>query len=177
MDEQSKTQRLQQFEGTFFALLEQLNQRMSDINTDQKLLKCLHAISASGRTKLQLLNVSEGIFEPCIEYLRMVLQVLEFTASKNTKGSHFRMLPLSYHLGGKSGREDEMYVDIVKAHLSGKALCLIGCYAAYLAEMKSDTRFKMLVISYNLLDNMPTIVLNGSDLPTRVKDYYLIDNS
>lgn len=173
MGEQSKTQLKQQFEGTFFAVLGQHNSLMSKIQENKALAKTLTNLHTAWRgDKFHMF--SHLAFEECIEYLRMLHQALELI-SGNSMTNQFLHSPSSANHYPFS-KEKTIYSEILKAHLGGKILCLIGYYAAFISHENNNNRFAELIRRYALLDNTPTIVSIGDmNVATAVRKHFNLD--
>jgi len=170
MDEQSKTQLKQQFEGTFFALLNQHNDRLTQLKKDDVLRETLYHLANCWRGPTDLSSFRTGDFETCIEYLRMIQQLLDFLAN-NTKA---KLALTSEAISEKLSilQDDHMYASIIKAHLGGEIICLIGYYAAFRKAHNSNDRFAWLTHNYSLINNIPARIYSGNNIVKHIKELY-----
>ncbi|MFW3894540.1 hypothetical protein [Pseudomonas bharatica] len=139
LDEQSRTQIKQQFEGTLFSLLDQHNRLLNEISVPRG--DGLSLIRGTLNSLLEIKgNIADGgdsayfRFRQVITYLNVVREVLKFNfhnAPEGEIGPHFvgNIEEASYPTRG-----ERFYADIIKAHLSDEAALLISIYGAYSAR-------------------------------------------
>lgn len=156
MTEQYKTQIKQQFDSSFFALLNHHNEIMRLItkNTLTKSLSNICTKLVSSNSELNKIDRSD--FEPCLDYLRMLNELLELTATKSKTKSPFALLEASIFKTSHKRTDDEFYVGIIKAHLSSHLLCLIGFYSTFIEKKYPSNTLPKLIAKYQIFENLPT---------------------
>lgn len=173
LDEQSATQIKQQFEGTFFALLEQHNKLLERLTTAR-------ATSKSSRTDMGLLMqlvFADQHSEPqqakselesrnsiCGNYFRMLYQLLKFIAT-NHPGSKIGNSFLAYDIKNTAvTHQEKLYSNIVRSFLDYDTtqLLAVNCYC--IDEKDSYWKYKLLLERYSFLEHMP-FVINGKSNP------------
>lgn len=164
LNKQSDTQAKQQFENTFFSLLDQHNKALEKISTptgkytnDQSDLDIVRlSVFSENHSDLQdAKNALEKYNGICGHYFRVLYQVLKFIATNVPDGSIGSEFSQETLANSKLAPSEKMYSNIVRSFLSYDAtqLLAINCYCAD----NSDTywNFKLLIERYSFLEHMP----------------------
>ncbi|NLA01618.1 hypothetical protein GTA07_14655 [Rhodococcus hoagii] len=182
LNKQSDTQVKQQFENTFFSLLDQHNKALEKISTptgkytdgqsdlDMVRLSVFSERNSNLQDAKNSLEKHNGV---CGHYFRVLYQVLKFIATNvpdGNIGSEFNQDTISKY---KLAPSEKMYSNIVRSFLSYDAtqLLAINCYCAN----SSDTywNFKLLIERYSFLEHMPfRIKENDHVLLVSTKEFY-----
>lgn len=139
LDEQSNTQLKQQFEGTFFSLLEQHNRLLKDIS-----LSDTPNESIIERTLIDAVETGEAIasgsdtnyflFRKSINYINITRELLKFNFHNAPGGDIGPNYIGNLEEAPYPSRSERVYADIIKAHLTDEAAILISIYGAYEAR-------------------------------------------
>lgn len=164
LNKQSDTQQKQQFENTFFSLLDQHNKALEKISTptgkyadglsDLNIVRL--SVFSEKNSNLQgakdSLEKHNGI---CGHYFRVLYQVLKFIATNVPEGNIGSEFSQDIIANCELAPSEKMYSNIVRSFLSYDAtqLLAINCYCAN----NSDTywNFKLLIERYSFLEHMP----------------------
>lgn len=182
LSEQSKTQIRQQFEGTFFALLEQHNKALEKISAPSEKRTTKHSDLEIIRNNVILRERSslseakkalEAHNDLCGHYFRILYQILKYIATKtpesnvgdNFDSASIQNKPLAHN--------EKMYSNMLRAFLSYDAtqILAINCYC----EDEADPywKFKLLIERYAFLEHMPFhIGQRNPELLNLTKDHY-----
>jgi hypothetical protein len=175
-NEIKKTQIRQQFESTFFALLNQHNQILEKLLTDNILQKVipmkdgrLDSISSKKFVLLEVINSKfKGEYKLHGHYFRVLYQLLKFIAL-NVPESKIHYLDKDTQPFTPS-TDEKMYSNMVRAFLSSDVVLLlaINCYCS-----KGDDDiycgYKWLVEHYAFFEHLP---LDETQLLSEIKEYY-----
>jgi len=167
LDEQSKTLARQQFEGTFFSLLDQHNkilENLTAIQSDQKRYSKFQETidlifwgsNVDHSYKLQKAKVYlEEKDYLCGHYFRVLYQLLKFIATNSpssTIGQAFEADKIEHE---QLSDDEKMYSSILRSFLNYEVtqLLAINCYCTD----STDTywRYKLLIERYSFLEHMP----------------------
>ena len=190
-DAQEKTQEIQkiqtnnlekqQFESTFFSLLEQHNSLLKDLNetnerrTDKKPAIDVVRLSvfesdayslSEGKYKIEQLNSS------CGHYFRVLYQILKFISTESPKSCVRRSKEhyCSDLVSVEVTETEKFYSNIVRSFLSYSLtqLLAVNCYC----ESEEDTyyKYKLLVERYSLLEHMP--INDKNEMLHETLDFY-----
>lgn len=166
LSEQAKTQVKQQFEGTFFSLLDQHNKALEKIST----VKLSGSPSALGEVRYAVfVNPSPPVADLagakaalerknglCGHYFRILYQLLKFIAT-NVPGSNVGVnFDEAAIKNSQLAQNEKMYSNILRAFLNYDTtqLLAINCYCI---NGQEDTywKFKLLIERYEFLEHMP----------------------
>jgi hypothetical protein len=170
--EQAKTQAKQQFEDTFFSLLEQHNKALekltaptnSWINNNRSHMDMIRSAVlstdvedlASGIAGVEIYN---GI---CGHYFRVLYQLLKFVATNCPSGEIGQQFEADKIKNSLLCAEEKMYSNIVRSFLGYDVtqLLSINCFC----PTPGDTywKYKLLIERYSFLEHMP-FVINGEN--------------
>ncbi|HGS5061494.1 TPA: putative phage abortive infection protein [Vibrio parahaemolyticus] len=154
--EQAQTQEKQRFENTFFSLLQQHNELLSELSRnidDVQSLDSLHrrCMRASNlkeaKATLEKYNVRVG------HYFRTLYQLLKLIATKHP-GSKIGMDCSAESISGVAVTSDEkFYSNLVRATLGYQItqLVAINCYS----QDNKYLKFRLLISRYEFLEHMP----------------------
>lgn len=180
LDKQSETLARQQFESTFFSLLDQHNKMLESLTTPRSntLGSKLDLIMSLvfdphcpdiGTAKLAL----ESKNDLCGHYFRVLYQLLKFIAT-NAPGSPIGKSFEVREIDNKTVSDDEkMYSNIARLFLGYRVtqLLAINCYS----KDETDTywRYKLLIERYAFLEHMPfEIGDKESSILNKTKKFY-----
>ncbi|UCR83775.1 putative phage abortive infection protein [Pseudomonas chlororaphis] len=164
LNKQSDTQEKQQFENTFFSLLDQHNKALEKISTPtgkytkgRSVLDIVRLSVFSGNhANLQdAKNALEKHNDICGHYFRVLYQVLKFIATNVPDGSVGSEFSQETIADSKLAPSEKMYSNIVRSFLSYDAtqLLAINCYCA--DRLDTYWNFKLLIERYSFLEHMP----------------------
>ncbi|HHW2076571.1 TPA: putative phage abortive infection protein [Pseudomonas aeruginosa] len=182
LKEQAKTQLRQQFESTFFSLLDQHNKALEKLST-------ISNKWTNSRSDLDI--VKENVFKESVKNLAQAKDSLE--TQNNLCGHYFRTLYQTLKLIATSAPnstigvtfetnsiestpinpDEKMYSNIVRSFLSYDAtqLLAINCYCS--GEHDTYWKFKLLIERYSFLEHMPfEINKSNNELLQLTKDFY-----
>lgn len=164
LNKQSETQAKQQFENTFFSLLDQHNKSLEKLSTssgkwtegrsDLDMVRCA-VFTEKNLTLETAKNEMEKYNGLCGHYFRVLYQTLKFIATNLPNGNigidfsenNIACTPLT--------PDEKMYSNIVRSFLNYDAtqLLAINCYC----RDSEDTywKFKLLIERYAFLEHMP----------------------
>jgi hypothetical protein len=179
LDKQSETLTRQQFESTFFSMLDQHNKLLESLTTpnngtETKLKYIMHKVFDHriidlGDAKLAL----ESHNHICGHYFRVLYQLLKFIAL-NSPGSR---IGNSFHTdimeNEKVSHNEKMYSNIVRSFLGYwiTQLLAINCYCK--DEKDTYWRFKLLIERYAFLEHMPfEINMKQNHLLKKTETFY-----
>jgi len=160
---QSKTLKRQQFESTFFSLLDQHNKALESLtavspgnsyNKIQIILK--RVLNIEGTTNLESAKKNlEGFNYACGHYFRVLYQLLKFIAT-NTPGGTVGPAFATDKIQNEPPSDDEkMYSNIVRSFLGYEItqLLSINCYC----KDKNNTYwiYRLLIERYAFFEHMP----------------------
>ncbi|MBK8814939.1 MAG: hypothetical protein IPN42_05260 [Methylococcaceae bacterium] len=189
--EQVKTQAKQQFEGTFFSLLEQHNKALEKLTSpsisrnkdyshmehirNEILLSNLILDLESARAAIEKYN------NICGHYFRVLYQLLKFVATNCPGGMIGQQFETDKIIDSFVSSDEKMYSNIVRSFLGYEVtqLLAINCFC----QTPEDThwKFKLLIERYSFLEHMPFTVYNKTNnLLDKTKTYYkpaTFDNS
>lgn len=178
--EQTKTQAIQQFEGTFFSLLEQHNKALENLSSprgnERSILGDIKTnIFAYGIKDLTSAKVTfEQYNYLCGHYFRVLYQLLKFIATNCPNGKigaefeedKIKSVPLS--------SEEKMYSSMVRAFLDYDTtqLLAINCFCEH-KENDSYWKYKLLIDRYSFLEHMAFDTYGEEDvLLIQLKSFY-----
>jgi hypothetical protein len=169
-NEIKKTQIKQQFENTFFALLNQHNQILEKLPTDDILQKVVPRRDVGLTSSLsEVINSKfKGEYKLHGHYFRVLYQLLKFIVL-NVPGSTIQSLDKNTKPFIPS-TDEKMYSNMVRAFLSSDVFLLlaINCYCS-----KEDDDiywgYKWLVEHYAFFEHLP---LDETQLLSEIKQYY-----
>jgi uncharacterized membrane protein len=170
-DEQLKTQAKQQFESTFFALLNMHNQVLSDLSYEPPAVQNQSSdiarsimLNSINRPRSKLRNVYLAVFVRDDSYVPMNEKFFLLSECKrkiqkenNQCGHYFRILYqiLKFIENNAPTGNEKMYSNIVRALLTDDVMQLlaVNCYC----EDEKDTywQYKLLVENYALFEHAP----------------------
>lgn len=164
LKEQSNTQIKQQFEGTFFSLLEQHNKLLEKLSTPNGRWIEMRSDLDMTRGAVFAENVAnlasakerlESKNELCGHYFRVLYQLLKFIATNcpdGKIGSEFN--PSKIQNTPLSG-EEKMYSNIVRSFLGYNITQLLAINCFCTSKDDSYWKYKLLIERYELLEHMP----------------------
>jgi hypothetical protein len=182
LSKQSETQSKQQFENTFFSLLDQHNKALEKISTptgiynegrsDLDIVR-LSVFSGNHKNLQDAKNALEKQNGVCGHYFRVLYQVLKFIATNVPDGSIGPTFNQDEITSSNLAPSEKMYSNIVRSFLSYDAtqLLAVNCYCAD----RHDTywNFKLLIERYSFLEHMPfKIKEQDHELLISTKDFY-----
>ncbi|MEI6336190.1 MAG: putative phage abortive infection protein [Methylococcaceae bacterium] len=163
LDKQSETLARQQFESTFFSMLDQHN----------KLLESLNVTYANNRSETKLNYIMSSVFNShtldlsaakmalelnnhiCGHYFRVLYQLLKFIATNSPDSLIGNSFDTDKIENEKVSYNEKMYSNIVRSFLGYQItqLLAINCYC----KEENDTywRFKLLIERYAFFEHMP----------------------
>jgi hypothetical protein len=201
LDKQSETLARQQFESTFFSLLEQHNKALEFLSihclnkSTTPLIISIHnevffgegvgSLMAKGRPAN--LGIAKNILERknayCGHYFRILYQLLKFIATNvpgSTIGQAFEVNKITHT---EASVIEKMYSNIVRSFLGYQItqLLAVNCYCK-LDNSDTHWKYKLLIERYAFLEHMPFEVNNVSEhnILAEAKNYYedsAFDNS
>lgn len=154
MVRQGEIQAKQQFDSTLFSLLEQHNNLLASLTFGMGGSTSI----ISGVLSRLLIRVRDGrgvpglefsIFGPVLSYLKVLEQVVRFNgiyAERNTE--HLE----SYMKEGSADFNEQMYADIIKAHIGIEAALVIALYGLVVDRIQGESVVKISVERYGMLD-------------------------
>ncbi|MGY2438417.1 putative phage abortive infection protein [Pseudomonas sp. SDO52101_S400] len=166
LKEQSKTQIKQQFEGTFFSLLDQHNKTLEKISTatgkwthDRSDLDMVReAVFDSSAPNLTAAKKSlENKNGLCGHYFRVLYQILKFIATtvpESQIGANFNEDTIT---NSPLAKNEKMYSNIVRSFLNYDTTQLLAVYC-YCTPEDTYWKFKLLIERYNFLEHMPFLI-------------------
>lgn len=173
LKEQSKTQIKQQFEGTFFSLLEQHNKSLEKLSTPNGRWTEMRSDLDITRKAVFAENVADLVSakerlesknELCGHYFRVLYQLLKFIAINCPGGEIGSEFNSSKIKSTPVSDEEKMYSNIVRSFLGYNItqLLAINCFCAN--EEDSYWKYKMLIERYEFLEHMP-FEIDGKNHP------------
>jgi uncharacterized membrane protein len=173
---QADTQIKQQFEGTFFSLLNEHNRSLQEVTSQGPQLKsrftrleeafgnAFHLCHSLTESKLQL----ESDNHLCGTYFRILYQILKFIAT-NSPGTKIgvNFIPNLIENSPLAPNE-KMYANIVRSFLPDKALQLLAVNCACEDDNDPFWNFRLLIERYQFLEHMP-FETEGELRPTLVE--------
>ncbi|MHC8361756.1 putative phage abortive infection protein [Pseudomonas sp. LS2P72] len=182
LSEQSKTQIKQQFEGTFFSLLDQHNKALEKISIST-------GKWTNGRSDVDL--VREAVFEKpasnlagakdalekknglCGHYFRVLYQTLKFISTNVPDGHIGINFNENTIKSAQLAKNEKMYSNILRSFLSYDVtqLLAINCYCT--STQDTYWNFKLLIERYAFLEHMPfTIDSKSNKLLLNTERFY-----
>ncbi|NMG43122.1 hypothetical protein GPA22_05185 [Aromatoleum toluvorans] len=163
LNAQAKTQERQQFEGTFFSLLNEHNKALQEISSpDLGARKGLSRVDdLYGDVFYMTLNLSQSrsAFAQsnrlCGKYFRILYQILKFIAVECPDGSVGEEFGSEGIKGSSVARSEKMYANMVRAFIPDKALQLLAINCACDSPVDAFWKFKLLLERYEFLEHMP----------------------
>lgn len=183
LDSQIKTQAKQQFESTYFSLLNQHNKKLEDILAVSEAQKSplIYSLERSfykkwiGNRDLAVVSIED--FSRCVEYFQIIHQVMRF----NFLHSDSVMQGSASLMNHMPVTQDELsYAEILKAHLSGAILTWIAIYGVLddkHTSLDGQVGFSWLLKRYNLLENMRPLKSGDLQMFDLLKKYYEISQA
>lgn len=171
LHKQVETQNKQQFENTFFSLLEQHNkildtliERKIENNREMSVASKILGYVISKPGAKEDLRIAKNVIElnnhTCGHYFRTLYQLLKLIATNvpnSNIGAGFNEKDI---ISAKFAPNEKMYSNIVRSFLNYEItqLLAINCYC----ETQEDTywRFKLLIERYSFLEHMPLTFRN-----------------
>ena len=180
LDEQAKTQKIQQFESTFFSLLDQHNPVLNSIESEKVNYSYDGQPQTMGsevsRLKRRYFNafytVGDASLENCKEdllknrnslnqYFRILYQVLKFIVTHCPSSNLNGEFSISSPDKTKCSKEEKVYANIVRSFISEDVyfVLAVNCFC----KDKNDEfyKYKMLVERYSFFEHMK--IDNSSD--------------
>lgn len=182
LNEQSKTLARQQFESTFFSLLDQHNKVLESLttrpdgNSYTKLIEVIEWVFIKGGGATDLVSAKKALEEKntyCGHYFRILYQLLKFVAT-NAPGSTLGPAFEADKIQSQELTADEkMYSNMVRSFLSYDVtqLLSINCYCK--DPKNTYWRYKLLVERYSFFEHMPFEINNKENkiLLETIKSY------
>ncbi|WP_336289726.1 putative phage abortive infection protein [Aeromonas dhakensis] len=172
----------QQFEQTFFSLLEQHNATLENISTPSwRLMNYCSDIDIVRKSvfKASSLNEAKDMLEEkngyCGHYFRILYQLLKFIATNIPGGEIGSGFEKDKIIKSRMALNEKMYSNIVRSFLSYdlSQLLAINCYCA--REDSTYWRYKLLLERYEFLEHMPfEINKKNNKLLLKTRDYYSV---
>jgi uncharacterized protein with PQ loop repeat len=169
LDKQYETLTRQQFETTFFSLLDQHNKALDYLNrpgVDSNVTKLdLIVKSAFLPQIIQVSTVKSSIESKnyiCGHYFRILYQVLKFIATNspgNKVGPKFELHKVQFE---EVTNDEKMYSGIVRSVLSDPITHLLAAYCFCADENDPRWDYRLLIERYELLKYMP-VEIQGRD--------------
>ncbi len=158
LDSQIQTQVKQQFESTYFSLLNQHNELLKEISRVRTSMvgeswPYITDAWHSARDKSSMVDACPEVFDQTLSYLKMLHEVLKFNAVHAPENKVLNGL-LNEVPVAPSGHQEQMYADILKAHLDSKLLQLISLYGVYSRTQNTSCTFMLLIERYALLEGL-----------------------
>ncbi|WP_236181810.1 putative phage abortive infection protein [Pseudomonas sputi] len=171
LSEQAKTQIKQQFEGTFFSLLDQHNKTLDKISiptgkwtngkSDIDIVRQA-VFYSSAANLIEAKNNLESKNGLCGHYFRSLYQILKFIATNvpdSTIGTNFNEDTIKESALSAS---EKMYSNIVRSFLNYDTTQLLAIYC-YCSPTDTYWKFKLLLERYAFLEHMPFEIDNHSN--------------
>ena len=182
LSEQAKTQVKQQFEGTFFSLLDQHNKALEKISTPtdkwEKGQSDIDMVrnAVFKRHNLDLAGAKDALEEQnglCGHYFRVLYQVLKFISTNVPSSNVGINFDADSVKNGQLAQNEKMYSNILRSFLGYDItqLLAINCYCVN----SEDTywKFKLLIERYAFLEHMPfEIDRKENQLLLSTKEFY-----
>jgi uncharacterized membrane protein len=162
LNEQSKTFARQQFESTFFSLLDQHNKALENLTSPLAGRRGSKLDQVSGYVlSARVINLSDAkaVLETknnlCGHYFRVLYQLLKFVATNapgSTIGQTFEAAKIQFQ---ELTSDEKMYSNIVRSFLGYDVtqLLSINCYCSGPTDIY--WRYKLLIERYAFLEHMP----------------------
>ncbi|MGR2708695.1 putative phage abortive infection protein [Pseudomonas sp. AU10] len=164
LNEQSKTQIKQQFEGTFFSLLDQHNKALEKISVSTEKWTAgrsdidIVREAVFGKSVSSLAEAKNALEQKnglCGHYFRVLFQILKFVAT-NVPDSH---IGVNFNEGAIKGcglvRNEKMYSNILRSFLGYDVTQLLAIYCYCAGPQDTYWNFKLLMERYAFLEHMP----------------------
>ncbi|HCU84862.1 putative phage abortive infection protein [Methylophilus sp. UBA6697] len=172
---QLETQSKQQFENTFFSLLDQHNKLLEFHQND--IARALHNIViarryptlSSAKTDLTTYNASIG------QYFRVLYQLLKLIANSIPNSNIYPDFSVDSIKESAFAPDEKMYSNIVRSFLNYDVtqLLAINCYCS--SDQDTYFKFKLLIERYAFLEHMPfgvTGYAKYAETLTETKNHY-----
>lgn len=164
LGEQSKTQIRQQFEGTFFALLEQHNKALEKISepsdkwhpkkSDLAVIR-ESVILSNHQTLAEAKKALESRNDLCGHYFRVLYQILKFISTKIPEskiGDRFNSVSIQE---APLSTNEKMYSNILRSFLSYDITQILAINCCCQDDNDTYWNFKLLIERYAFLEHMP----------------------
>lgn len=182
LNEQSKTLARQQFESTFFSLLDQHNKVLDklttrpDGNSYTKLLEVREWVFLKDGGQTDLVSVKKALEEKntyCGHYFRILYQLLKFVATNAPSSTIGQTFEADKIQSQELTADEKMYSNMVRSFLSYDVtqLLSINCYCT--DPTNTYWRYKLLVERYSFFEHMPFKINNKENeiLLQRISSY------
>lgn len=179
---QAATQVKQQFEGTFFSLLEQHNkllEKLSATNNEQagpssELVLIRNEVFFRGAKDLVSAKRSiESVNMLCGHYFRVLYQLLKFVATNCPGGKIGPEFDSKEIINSPLGDEEKMYSNIVRSFLGYDVTQILAINCFCVDESDSYWKYKLLIERYAFLEHMPfDIYGENNSLLNEVREKY-----
>jgi hypothetical protein len=173
LDKQSETLARQQFESTFFSLLDQHNKILGDITSPitassttfssqtsyshtNKVFNIMDSIFRNDVTNLELANITlKSLNSICGHYFSVLYQLLKFIAINSPDSSISKSFDVDEIKNAELSDYERMYSNIVRAFLGYEIMQLLAVNCFCNNREDSHWRYKLLIERYALLKHMP----------------------
>ena len=175
LDKQLQTQSKQQFENTFFSLLDQHNQIL-EANEEKFRSIYTEVLSASGTYGLDHSKKNlQSHNQKCGHYFRVLYQLLKFIATNHPGSVISEDFSKAEIQNSPVPSNEKMYSNIVRAFLDYKLtqLLAINCYCD--TDDNTNLKFKLVVERYALLEHMPFTYVGAEyfpDVMLKTREHY-----
>lgn len=186
MKEQVKTQIKQQFESTFFALLNQhnavldgLSKSSNRIGGESDLQVILNDIKnlwghACAQSDDGFVADIRGAIEYrnnlCGHYFRILYQILKFVRIANSSNGLVAVFDSGFIVSQPVDKDEKFYTNIVRAFLNSDVTKLLAFYCCCVSDDDDHWRFKLLIERYEFLEHLPR---DDEGFKSRVMKFYL----
>ncbi len=169
LKEQTATQIKQQFEGTFFSLLEQHNKSLEKLSAPNSRWTEMHsdlevtrmAVFAEAVLDLKSAKkILESKNELCGHYFRVLYQILKFIATNCPSGEIGQEFNSKDIENATLGDKEKMYSNIVRSFLGYNITQLLAINCFCQNENNSYWKYRLLIERYEFLEHMPNEI-NG----------------
>lgn len=165
---QSEILSRQQFEQTFFSLLEQHNAALKEISTASRVGEKLHldSIRSYVFAAVTLKEAKKRLEEKnnfCGHYFRILYQLLKFVATNIPSGQVGIRFDTRSIIESSMAENEKMYSNIVRSFIDYdmSQLLAVNCYCE--GEESTYWRYKLLLDRYEFLEHMPFNIVGGND--------------
>ncbi|MGY9355586.1 putative phage abortive infection protein [Citrobacter braakii] len=163
LNAQARTQVRQQFEGTFFSLLNEHNKALQEISSpdlgEHRGLSRVDDLYGGVFYNTLNLSQSRSAFAQnnrlCGKYFRILYQILKFIAVECPGGSVGEGFESEDIKRSTVSRSEKMYANMVRAFIPDKVLQLLAINCACDSPVDAFWKFKLLLERYEFLEHMP----------------------
>jgi len=163
---QAQTQLKQQFEGTFFAVLNEHNKALQELSTLDpeggiRLTRISNLYGSVFYMCHNLLESKNALIQNnhlCGTYFRTLYQILKFIATKCPDGSIGEDFFAQDIVNSPLAPSEKMYSNMVRAIVPDKALQLLAINCACDSPTDAFWKFRLVLERYAFLEHMPFVI-------------------